>query len=931
MTNRNRFALAIACTLSFVRQAARCEELELLKFGGVEGPFVDGLAQGWVRNCYGTNEATFSEETKDIHSGKSSQRVTCTKFLTGGVQFRLRGVAVEKGEPYTLRAWMKAVDLDGIHNMKSPVYLGIRKHGEPYTGYLKRYLRVKNEWKPYVIVGEASDTDPECGIYIMFASTGTLLVDDVSLMPGVHEESVAASLPPQKGNRLYNSGFEAGPEGWTPVGGFAIVEASAHSGNRSAKVEPVGIESQPFPVRTGQRYTLSAYIKAAQTDTRVELRFLEWADEGGDQPGVRNQRVAVAIASTEWVRCQVTGIALPNLFEDYIARITPSGPIYLDDVQVEEGEATEYRPAHVIEAGAETPTRWCTLGDTVEVRAHVVTASDMRTRSGPPEKVTLRYTLEDFWSRPVATTSHTVTPGVADHVAFKTPGLGMYRVRVQANDSPATGEVWFGVFPKRDRKPRTASAFGTHVTAVVPEPTNTVLASEAMGARWVRLHDFGDFCHWRVVEPEKGKFVWCDAEINDLKARGFTVLANLGHPPLWAGRHDPKRAEYGTWTNAPPRDLSEWENYVSKTVQHYRDRIQHWEVWNEPYGWGFFAGTPEEYAELLKVAYRAIKQADLKAIVIGGCFSPYSEDWTKRVFAKEGLRFMDALSYHEYWSLGLTEPPSPAKPPIIAQHVQRYLELMEEQGKVKPIYMTEGGTQAPPFASWLPKEGFSAYALESAASLVKGMVEMLSAGVVSICYYYTGGHKGAMPWFSTMANGYYVLMDYDGRPKPTMMAYSALEMLLGEAKPAKVIRKADLTAHLFSKSKGALAVVWSSQPRGLALRGVEVTDLMGNVMKNPMLNAGEPVYVSAPGLTTARLEMLLSSLPRGPVSGMRLNSLRGPTQGFHWGLWLPAANGARQDLSATLGGGPSVRPALDRFGDGVFPWREEANHCLHLE
>ncbi len=68
------------------------------------------------------------------------------------------------------------------------------------------------------------------------------------------------------------------------------------------------------------------------------------------------------------------------------------------------------------------------------------------------------------------------------------------------------------------------------------------------------------------------------------------------------------------------------------------------------------------------------------------------------------------------------------------------------------------------------------------------MVQMLSAGVTNICYYYTGGEQGAMPWFSTMANGYYVLMDYDGRPKPTMMAYSALEQQLDGATPARQTR-----------------------------------------------------------------------------------------------------------------------------------------------
>jgi len=34
----------------------------------------------------------------------------------------------------------------------------------------------------------------------------------------------------------------------------------------------------------------------------------------------------------------------------------------------------------------------------------------------------------------------------------------------------------------------------------------------------------------------------------------------------------------------------------------------------------------EEYAELLKVAYRAIKRADLAAVVSAGCFSSHAAE-----------------------------------------------------------------------------------------------------------------------------------------------------------------------------------------------------------------------------------------------------------------------------------------------------------------
>jgi hypothetical protein len=873
----HRPLLAAATLAAILFQQAVAAESELLR-SAMEGPYADGLAIGWVNNGYGDNDAVFAEETRDVHGGTSAQRVTCTRFLTGGVQMHSANVAVEKGKPYTVRLWMKG-------DVASLVYIGIRKHGEPYTGYLNRHARVRDEWRPYVLTGVAGGTDPECGLYLMFAGTGTLLVDDVTLLPGIHEEVAASELPPQKGNRIYNSGFEAGPEGWTPTGGFAVDRTAARSGGCSARLgtvdlpsltlplnrplppatrprtAPPGIECRPFPVRAGQRYMLTAWIKAAEPDTRVTLRLFEWADEGGDQSADRNEHKATVAVTTEWARYQVSGIALPNLWEDYVARIVPSGTVWIDDVQVEEGEATDYQPARAIEVGAETPTRWCRVGEPVEVTAHVASVK-------PLDNCPLVYTLEDLWSRPLRTVSREGKPGVPDRFTFMPEKPGMVRVRVRAGDEPATGEVWFGVFPQRDRKPRPDSAFGTHVTAVVPEPTNTLLASEAMGARWVRLHDFGDFCHWRVVEPEQGRFDWRDAEINELRSRGFMILANLGHPPVWAGRPHPPEQDHGSWTSAPPRDIAEWENYVFKTVEHFRDRIRHWEVWNEPCWEGFFSGTPEEYAELLKVAYRAIKRAQPDAVVIGGCFSSHAAEWTQRVLAQGGLDSMDALSYHVYWSPAVTEPAAPGEPSFVEKEVMHFIDLMRQRGKSLPIYMTEGGIRCPPFASWLPEEGFSRGApfgspagaertltgLDAACGLVRGMVQMRSAGVANICYYYTGGVQGAMPWFSTMANGYYVMMDYDGRPKPTMMAYSALEQQLDGAAPLGKRERNGLTVHLFAKGPGAIAVVWSDQKRTLVVEDASVLDLMGNEQSEPELRPGEPAYVVAPRLAPDKLD-----------------------------------------------------------------------------
>ena len=212
-----------------------------------------------------------------------------------------------------------------------------------------------------------------------------------------------------------------------------------------------------------------------------------------------------------------------------------------------------------------------------------------------------------------------------------------------------------------------------------------------------------------------------------------------------------------------------------KTVEHFGDRIRHWEVWNEPCWQGFFSGTPEEYAELLKVAYRAIKRAQPEAVVLGGCFSSHAADWTGRVLAQGGLDAMDALSYHVYWSPAATEPAASGEPAFVEQEVRHFLDLMHQHGKSLPIYMTEGGIRCPPFASWLPDEGFSRGApfgssagagrlltgLDAACGLVRGIARVLGRRPTSATT--TPARWGRCPGFRPY-NGYYVMMDADGRP-----------------------------------------------------------------------------------------------------------------------------------------------------------------------
>jgi len=222
-----------------------------------------------------------------------------------------------------------------------------------------------------------------------------------------------------------------------------------------------------------------------------------------------------------------------------------------------------------------------------------------------------------------------------------------------------------------------------------------------IGAKWVRYWDNGNIA-WSSMEKEKGKWDWsaADAYIQRTVDAGLEPLVVLAGIPEWASS-DTSYANYmGRGSFSPPKDLADWRNYCSLVAKRYKGKVKCYEVWNEPNGnelgpkGFFFYGSVEQYFELLKVAYEAVKEADPDAKVLApsgtGHFFPFLEALVKL----GGLKYFDILSIHTYCV---------PLPPEIGYHfngeksykhrVDRSREIMAAGGDVKPIWNTEIGYQ----------------------------------------------------------------------------------------------------------------------------------------------------------------------------------------------------------------------------------------------
>lgn len=196
------------------------------------------------------------------------------------------------------------------------------------------------------------------------------------------------------------------------------------------------------------------------------------------------------------------------------------------------------------------------------------------------------------------------------------------------------------------------------------------------GAKWVK-EEF----RWDWVEPRRGVWEWAfmDEAVDKERAKGLDILGLLDYTAGWAVNAS------GPVSNAPP-PVDLWTEYVRQTVGRYKDRVHAWEVWNEPNEGVFWAGTKEQYAQLLAVTYDTIKSVDPSATVVGPAITGVDEAWLDAVdwnkFDVLGLHlYVPATSLNDqeysFWNQGL-----PNFKDVVARHGG------------KPIWITEFGYSA---------------------------------------------------------------------------------------------------------------------------------------------------------------------------------------------------------------------------------------------
>lgn len=700
------------------------------------------------------------------------------------------------------------------------------------------------------------------GLYITPSSEEVVYSDD-SIMH-VEYPTELATDPARKGNILQNGSFEVGGgHGWGlgEAGGRAFSMASlwdngiGYEGEASLKVPNLSqLVSRPYRVRGNRQFTFSAWVKTAFNGT-VTLTVESCVTK---LPPGNPASVSFTESfgmSTNWQRVSISGVLLDYPTADYRLRIHVNDPqggyTWVDAVQLEEGDLTDYVPVQPVEVGlvCSQPGNLFYEDEPRTMKLWV------RNTGSTAASVTVPYEIYDYLNRQVVTGSTNVVVPANDRwsgdLDVSTGARGIFRAVLWAQGLDRTrDEIVYGVVPRPQQ-------MGLDPSSVIGIHANLTdfqcVALQKLGVKWIRGASPILAFRWTVVEPTEGNFEWTSDDMTKASSNGISMIGTIGWFPSWAEDSQ----------NPGHPDLEKWGTYVATLVDHYKSQVKYWEIWNEPH----FTFETNFYGELLKEATLAIQGVDPEAKIIGlGGVAPtgWSIDTLDYLGPTWLTNNLAVLSTHQY-------PKNGAASYVGWRNISANYNL--------PVWNTEAGVwgrgaytsensdfiQADGYI-WPVKasERFEFGQRGAPELLAYGFLNSVGHGLAKYFYYDARIHVGPAYQLS-----HPTIFEYDDSIRAKGIAYAVLAKLfdhsvgLGNISP-----NSESYMYLYDRGGTPLVAIWSNDRinRSVALSLepslYQVYDLMGNPI---VLTNGEipynskPVYIEGEGISVAALQAAVQS------------------------------------------------------------------------
>jgi hypothetical protein len=341
-------------------------------------------------------------------------------------------------------------------------------------------------------------------------------------------------------------------------------------------------------------------------------------------------------------------------------------------------------------------------------------------------------------------------------------------------------------------------------------------AADQAGAGWSRLMFW-----WSALQPN-GPQDWNDyatdhdSYIDEELARGRELVGVVINTPAWASASGSPNAVpanlYTSW-NDPKNN---WGRFVQKLAAHYKGRIDSWIIWNEvdiPNGqWRTWDGTVDDYAQLMRVAYPAIKAGNPRAKVAlygspwwydkGAFISRLLDNFAADPAAPANNFYFDVANLHMY-----------SRANDIPRIIGWYQDQLATRG-MGPKAVWIGETNAVPYDDPLwpaIKGGFRASLDEQASYLTEAFATYLGLGVERI------GVNRILDGADFDAGGEpFGLLRNDRSARPAYRAFSMITRYYSGARTAAYYPTDEdgVTRVVLDKDGERVTVLWTMQPGG---------------------------------------------------------------------------------------------------------------------
>ena len=182
------------------------------------------------------------------------------------------------------------------------------------------------------------------------------------------------------------------------------------------------------------------------------------------------------------------------------------------------------------------------------------------------------------------------------------------------------------------------------------DPERCYVFLEKLGVKWVRIQS-----GWCRTEKEKGvyDFEWLDSIVDNLIKCGLTPWMCLCYGNEL---YTPGAVNAAGAVGCPPikteTEQKAWITYVKKCAEHFKGRIELFEVWNEPNGFYCWRpeANPDEYRDFCIMTAKAVKSVIPDAKIAGASVCTLHEHigYLYRLMNREFADSIDFITYHGY-------------------------------------------------------------------------------------------------------------------------------------------------------------------------------------------------------------------------------------------------------------------------------------------